>query len=338
MDEGKRWVTMSDVAQQAGVSTITVSRVLRMPDRVSSKTREAVTQAIDVLGYVPNEGAGALSSSRTRVVGAIISTLGGSAFTSTINGLATSLRRAGFHLLMASTDYSQAKEEDYIAAMLARRPDGLVLSATEHTEKSAKLLARAGIPVVEIWELPGSSPHHNVGFSNEKAAHEMVRDLLRSGRGRIGVLGNAFGSDRRVRERVRGYERALLEDGIGEPRIITLSDRTMTSAERGAREFATLLQQWPDTDAVFCVNDTIALGALCEARRRKIDVPGSLAIAGFGDFDFANDYGLGLTTVHFPGYRIGELAAEVVVEELCNPSRQPRVIDVGFEVVRRRTA
>ncbi len=108
--------------------------------------------------------------------------------------------------------------------------------------------------------------------------------------------------------------------------------------DRGARGLATLLERWPDTDAVFCSSDSVALGAVSEARRRGIEVPERLAIAGFGDFEFAGASGLGLTTVRVPGHAIGAEAGRLLLARKRGEPIVARVVDLGFEIVRRATA
>ena len=143
----RKWVRMSEVAAAARVSTMTVSRVLRTPEKVRRETCERVAAAIRKLGYVPDAAAGTLSSRRSRIVGALVSTLGGSVFASTVDGLSQTLREAGYQLLLAATNYTPQLEADFIAAMLARRPDGLVLTSTQHTKAAHRLLTTAGIPI-----------------------------------------------------------------------------------------------------------------------------------------------------------------------------------------------
>lgn len=337
MTEQRRWVTMSEVAQLANVSKITVSRVLRTPAKVSPETRERVQAAIRSLGYVLDETAGSLSSRKSRTVGAPISTLSGSTFASTVDGLSSTLRSSGYQLLLANTDYSNEKEEDFIATMLGHRPVGLVLTSTTHTDEARALLSGSGIPVVELWELSTNPIYHSVGFSNIAAGYSMTRFLYETGRRRIGFIGNTGGSDTRVRQRAAGYIKALHEFGCSEPRSVD-AENSATSAERGAEGLSRILEQWPDTDAVFCVSDSIALGAISEAQRKGLSVPQDIAITGFGDFEFANEFGLGLTTVRIPGFRIGQLAAQLILEGKADLADAPRKIDVGFKIVRRRTA
>ena len=147
----EKWVTMKDVANLANVGTITVSRVLRTPQKVSEPKRKRVLKAIEELGYVPDNTAGALSSSKSRVFGAIVSTINDSVFAQTLDGLSSTLRAAGYELLLTSTNYDPDVEEDALRALLARRPDGIVLTSTTHSAGVSKLVESVSIPVVEIW-------------------------------------------------------------------------------------------------------------------------------------------------------------------------------------------
>lgn len=342
-DASHRWVTMQDVAQAAGVSAITVSRVLRTPGKVKAATRERVEAAVRTLGYVPDQVAGSLSSRESRLVAALVSTLAGSIFASTVDGLAQSLREAGHQLLLGTTEYSTASEEALVATALSRRPDGIVLTSGTHTPAARAMLAGAGIPVVEVWELPEDPVDMAVGFSNLEAGRAMTRHLHATGRRRIGFIGGdrpgagTAGGDRRGRLRRQGYESALAELGLGPPRLVT-EPASGSMVERGAGDLASLLARWPDTDAVFCSSDSAALGAVSEARRRGIAVPDGLAVAGFGDFEFAGESGLGLTTVSIPGHAIGAEAGRLLLAAKRGEKVARPILDLGFTIVPRATA
>ena len=338
MRDERKWVRMSEVAAAAGVSAMTVSRVLRTPDKVSRETCARVEAAIRKLGYVPDEAAGALSSRRSRIVGALVSTLGGSVFASTVDGLSQTLREAGYQLLLATTNYAPAVEADVIAAMLARRPDGLVLTSTHHTKSAHRLLKGAGVPVVELWELPERPIDSAVGFSNHAAGKAMTDFLAESGHARIGFIGRSAQSDTRGQLRRAGYEDALAERALHAPRIVTPAGLGTDDPRAGAVGLAELLARWQDTTAVFCSSDSVALGALSEARRRGLGVPNDIAIAGFGDFEMASEHGLALTTVRVPGFAIGEEAARIVLQRRSGETPGSRVVDLGFQIVRRMTA
>ncbi len=332
---------MGEVAARAGVSPMTVSRVLKAPDRVRAATRERVERAIAELGYVPDAAAGALASRQSRLVAALVSTLAGSIFASTIAGLGAALREAGHELLLGTTEYSSASEEALLRAVLGRRPDGLVLSAGQHTPAARRLLERAtrglGVPVVEIWQLPEWPVDMAVGFSNFAAGRAMTAFLADLGYRRIAFLGVLGPDDFRGRRRYAGYLEVLKARGLGAPRTFGSGGASASVAE-GAAGLAALLERWPDCDAVFCGSDPIAFGAITEAARRGLAVPGDLAVAGFGDFDYAGDAGLALTTVRIPGERIGRETARLLLERKAGKLAGPVVVDLGFELVRRRTA
>jgi LacI family transcriptional regulator, gluconate utilization system Gnt-I transcriptional repressor len=334
----RKWVRMREVAAAAHVSTMTVSRVLRSPEKVRRETCQRVEAAIRTLGYVPDEAAGALSSRRSRIVGALVSTLSGSIFASTVDGLSQTLREAGYQLLLATTNYTPQIEADFIAALLARRPDGLVLTSTEHTEAAYRLLRKAQIPIVELWELPDAPIDSAVGFSNRAAGKAMAEFLSDTGRQRVGFIGRSVRSDTRGHLRREGYEAALVERALHAPRIVTPAGLGTDDPRVGAVGLRELLARWEDTDAVFCSSDSVALGALSEARRHGLNVPNDIAIAGFGDFEMASEHGLALTTVRVPGFAIGEQAGHLILQHGSNGMSGRSVIDLGFHIVRRQTA
>lgn len=329
------WTTMKDVAARAGVGTITVSRVLRTPDKVAAQTRERVEEAIRALGYVPDETAGSLSSNRSRVIGALVSTLSDSVFASTVEGLSGALREAGRELLIADTGYEPAHEEALIRALLGRRPDGLVLTSTRHTEAARRLLTASGVGVVEVWELPERPVGHVVGFSNRRAGRALAQHLIRSGRRRIAFIGGRRAHDERGRLRALGYADAMAAARLGPPLFADNDPGLISGADIGASGLARALAHWPDLDAVMCVSDAVAAGALCEAARRGLSVPETLAVTGFGGFDLARESALDLTTIEAPGAEIGAKAAELLLT--AGPGAPPRMIDLGFRLVRRAT-
>ncbi|MEF2554297.1 LacI family DNA-binding transcriptional regulator [Aurantimonas sp. A2-1-M11] len=337
MSDTPKWRTMQDVAREAGVSTMTVSRALTAPEKVAAETRERVFRAVAKLGYVPDQAAGALSSRKARLVTALISTLGGSIFAETAAGLARSLREANCQLLLGATDYSQQGEEELISVALGHRPIGVVLTSENHTAGARDKLRGSGVPVVELWELPDDPIDMAVGFSNYDAGWHMTQFVHELGYRKIATMGQRGPSDERGRRRQEGYADAIRELGLGPPRIIH-DEGGLAAIEAGAQGLVRLRDQWPDTDAVFCTSDAGALGAISEARRCGLSVPKDIAIAGFGDFDYSGPAGLDLTTLRVPGFRMGEEAGRVLLARQSGEICGPCVVNVGFEAVRRATA
>lgn len=337
--------TMHDVAREAGVSAMTVSRALNQPDKVAASTKQRIAEAVARLGYVPDQVAGSLASGESRLVAALVSTLTGSIFASTIQGLNDGLRAEGHELLLGTTDYSKDSEEALLRATLSRRPDGVVLTSGVHTEATRDLLAQLHVPVVEVWDLPERPIDTAVGFSNLAAGRAMTSFLGELDYKRIGFIGAFGANDHRGRERREGYRAQLQESGQGPAREVR--DGAMgqgddwpsgSMIECGARALTFLLEAHPDCDAVFCGSDAAALGALMEAGRLGLVVPDRLAIAGLGDFEYAGEHGLGLTTLAIPGEEIGLEAARLLLARKRGEVAPGQRVDLGFTPIRRATA
>lgn len=329
---------MSDVARMAGVSKMTVSRVLA-GHSVALATRERVQHAIDELGYVADAAAGALSSGRSEFVAVLVPSLASSNFSDTVRGLAAALEPQGLQLLLGDTDYGLEREERLVRSMLRHQPRCIALTGAQHTAATRTLLRRSGIPVVEMWDLPSDPIDTAVGFSNVKAAREMVRYLTERGYRRIGFLGGASDLDRRGLERLKGYQQEIRAQGLGEPRIVRLGDSPITMSH-GGPAFDALLAQWPDTDAVMCVSDMSAFGAIMQCHRLGLNVPGDIAVAGFGNFEVAACTHPSITTVsvdaHGIGFRTGETLLAALAGDGVQGSRKSVKID--YTVIPRESA
>jgi len=320
---------MSDVARMAGVSKMTVSRVLA-GHSVAPATRSRVQHAIEALGYVADAAAGALSSGRSEFVAVLVPSLASSNFSDTVRGLTASLEPQGLQLLLGDTDYDLSREERLVRSMLRHQPRCIALTGAHHTAATRTLLQRSGIPVVEMWDLPSDPIDAAVGFSNVKAAQEMVRYLHARGYRKIGYLGGASDLDTRGLGRQKGYQMEVKALGLGEARVIRLGTSPITMSH-GGPALDVLLERWPDTDAVMCVSDMSAFGALMQCHRRGLRVPSDIAVAGFGDFEVAAWCNPSLTTISVDAYGIGFRTGEVLLAAL---SAGPDVVNATRKRVR----
>ena len=335
---------MQDVARVAGVSTMTVSRVLTRPESVARETRSRVDDAISKLGYVPDLIAGGLSSQRSGFIAAVLPTLNNVNFAHTATGLSDMVRTAGFQLLVGYTDYRLGEEEQLIRGMLTRRPEGVIVTGGHHTKSARQLLVAAGIPVVEIWDLPRHPVSHAVGFSNFDVGRSMTARLIECGFRRIAFLAPPAPSegfcDRRGEERLSGFLRAMHDAGLASDAVVRCGSGPV-SFSHGAIALKRLLQAHADVDAVFAVSDPSAVGAIMECRRRGISVPDDIAIAGFGDFEIGAQTVPSLTTVRVDCEQIGKRAGQLLIEVLGreaspHPALEP-ALDVGFEIIERES-
>jgi LacI family gluconate utilization system Gnt-I transcriptional repressor len=326
---------MADVARVAGVSKMTVSRALSGRS-VSAETRARILAAVDALHYVHDATAGALSSGRSGFVAALVPTLANSNFAETVRGLSDGLAEAGLQVLLGYTDYCLDREENLVRAMLRHRPEAVVLTGGDHLPATRALLGRTRMLVVETWDLPADPLGSVAGFSNAAAARLMVRHLAGRGYRRIGFIGGEPGRDRRGEDRRKGYVEALGELGLGPPRIVD-QGLPPIGTSHGAAAMAVLMRLWPDTDAVFCVSDLAALGAVMTCHRNGWAIPGRVAVAGFGDFEGAENCFPSLTTVQVNPRAIGECAARLLLDAISGVTASPATVEMPVRVVQRES-
>lgn len=328
--------TMADVAREAQVSAMTVSRVLRGAMYVDEATGEKVKAAAAKLGYVPNRLAGSLSSRSTAIVAAIVPTIANSLFSDTVQGLSDELGRRGIQLMLGCSSYNPELEHALISTTASWRPAGIVAVPVRADRAALALLPARGVPVVEVWDVDSKPVDTCVGYSNYQAAYAMTRYLHSRDYRRIAFVRSARTGDLRTTNRSRGYAAAVEEFGLAPGLEFEIDYPLATSG--GVSAMRWLLEQKLALDAVFFSNDIVAIGALYECRRRRIAVPRSLAIAGFGDFDEASVSVPALTTVRVPRYEIGRRAAQLLVARLEGKRARTRRLDLGYELVRRESA
>jgi LacI family transcriptional regulator, gluconate utilization system Gnt-I transcriptional repressor len=329
---GPETVRMEDVAREAGVAPITVSRALNTPEKLSAATLRAVRAAIERLRYVPNLTAGSLASNRSRTVAVIVPTISNSIFSDTIDGLAQALAPHRYQLLLGQTQYRLAEEAALVQAFLGRRVDGLVLTGVNHARGVRSSLQRAGIPVVETWDLSDRPIHMLVGFSNQGAGRAAARYLLGKGYLSLGFIG---GDDERSTARLRGFREAALAAGAGE--VATARVPAPSTPADAGRALSGLLASGAPR-AVFCSNDMLAAGALFECARRRIGVPGQLAIMGFADLPIAASIEPALTSMQVRATEMGLRAGKMLLSHLRDETPGERIVDLGYTVVERASA
>ena len=337
--EPARAITMQTVARLAGVSAMTVSRALRGENLVSRVTRGSVLEVVRETGYVRDASARVFASRRSGFVAALTPSLNNSNFAETLRAMSGVFDEAGLQMLIGDTQYSISREEALIALLLQRRPEAILLTGGVHTPAAKEMLKRAEIPIVETWETPARPLGHVVGFSNKQAGEAMARYLFARGRRRIAFAGSGADRDRRGFERQAGYLKAMGELGL-EARVGRVGAPPAVMAH-GAEALARVLDPWPDADAIVCVSDLLAFGILSECQRRGVEVPGRLALIGFGDFEVGRHCCPRLTTIGVDCAAIGHIAAQTVVFAIAageqgRPFKRTREL-VKFDVIERET-
>lgn len=323
---------MADVAAATGVSPMTVSRAFKADAAVSAATRDAILAAAERLGYVMDATAANLRAQKTDFVAVTIPSLNNANFADTVGALTEGLAPRGLQILLGATNYDTAQEERLIEQLLRRRPGAIVVTGGKNTPRARTLLQNAGIPVIETWDLPADPIGHVVGFSNAGAVEGMVRHLAQAGYRRIAFIGGDASRDTRGTDRRAGFIAAMRAEGLDATRLIDAGTPPISMRE-GAEAMARLLETLPDTEAVICVSDLSAFGALTECQRRGVPVPGRIAICGFGNYEIGAICVPSLTTINpFPpeiGRRTAQLILDVADGVQTTPARivvQPDLI------------
>lgn len=325
---------MQDIAEHVGVSSITVSRALKTPEKVAVPVRDKILEACSQLGYVPNQAAMALASARSQNIVVLIPSLTNSVFVDILVGIKERLDRHGYNLLIGITGYSLEQEEHLLRTYLQHSPDGVILTGIDHTPGLWALLEQQQIPTVHTIETLTRDDCWSVGFSQFAAGYAAARHLIECGYRRIGIIG-AQGDPRTLRRR-DGCRQALEEAGLYDPQR-ELFVTSNSSLALGAELFEQMHRTHPDCEALFFCNDDLAQGAVFKCGRLGIAVPDRMAIMGFHDLNGSAWTSPPLTTVATPRYRIGCEAAELLVAHLAGQDRPERHVDLGFEIVHRET-
>ena len=323
---------MSDVAHAAGVSLVTVSRAIKTPDQVAPATLAAVRAAVAQLGYLPNLTAGSLASSKSRIVGCLVPIVSNEIFAETVEALTRTLGAGGYQLLLGQTHYRIEEEARLVDTFIGRRVDAVVLTGVTHAAGLRARLVRSGIPVVETWDMASQPIDMLVGFSNHAAGRAAGEHLFDRGYRAPAYIG---ADEERSYQRLEGLRAVARERGAADvPAELILPPAQIEDA--GPR-LAALLARRPDIDAVFCSNDILAAGVLFECRRRDWDVPGRIAVLGFGDLPIARAGYPRISTVQVHASNIGERAGQLLLARLAGQRQAEAVVDIGFEVVPRES-
>ena len=327
-------VTLSHVAETAGVSPITASRALRGERGVADELVQRVKAAVEQLGYVPDPAARALASQRSVQVPVLVPLLSNALFVDVLDAVHRTLFPHGYQALIGVTHYDPDEEEQLLRTYLAHRPAGLLVTGFDRTESARQMIAASGVPCVHLMEMTSAPGVYCVGFSQQDAGHRMTAHLLERGRRRVAFV--AAQLDPRTMQRAEGYRRCLKEAGLHDPRLELLSAQP-SSIRLGAELFEQVLRTRPDVDAIFFCNDDLAQGGLLAAQRLGIAVPGQVAVAGFNDLAGSDQMLPTLTTVRTPRSSIGEASAHMLLALMRGEAPEHNSVNLGFELTVRES-
>jgi LacI family transcriptional regulator len=329
--------TIKDVARYAGVSTMTVSRVVNNSGYASEETRARVGQAIAELGYVPNAVARHLRSKRTRTVALVLSDITNPFFTTIARGVEDVAAEHDFAVMFCNTDESELEENKYLQMLIERQIDGVLLVPSGSSPEPFRLLRSHNVPVVVLDRRVPSPSVDQVRSDSEAGAYQLVHHLLELGHRRIAVL-----TGRRTistsTDRVAGYRRALAESNVAlDGRLVRYGAYGVDGGYGMAKEVLALS---PGPTALFAANNFIAFGAIRALREAGLQIPNDISLVCFDDVPDAWVIDPFLTVVDQDAYEMGRRAAELMLERLAghgSPKRCSIILPAEF-IVRRSSA
>ena len=308
-------VTIHDVATHAGVSAMTVSRVINDSPRVSPETRQRVQAAIDKLGYVPNRVARGLIQRKTAAFGVIVPDVANPFFTLVVRGVEQVAWRAGYHVVLCDTQGDLERERGYLEDMVAFQVEGVLIAPVgDRSRPHLRLLTRNNVPFVLIDRSIAGFEGDLVQGDSVAGARQLVEHLIGLGHRRIGMITETPDVST-ARDRVQGYREALERAGIqADPELVAESSAIDPNA---AREATLKLLAIPDPpSAIFAVNNIAVVGVVEAARANGLEIPGDLALVCFDDIEHVARLYPFLTVMAQPAETYGTIATQLLLDRL----------------------
>lgn len=313
-DYMERAMSIQAVANQAGVSVATVSRVFNSPVKVTPETREHVEKVALALGYMPNASARTLRTQRSRVLGVVLPTLLNPVFAECLEGIARSATRAGYAILPLTTDYRLELEEQAVNLLLAGNVDGMILVVSSpETSKALQRLCVTRLPYVLAYNR--HADHPCISVDSEQAVAELVVRLAGLGHRNIAMVSGQLGASDRAQQRCRGFRRGMEEAGLPTAQVLEVP-----FVETAVSEITELLSRQPRPSALICSNDLLAIRSLRAAHLAGLAVPRDLTVVGFDGIALGEDLTPILSTITQPNADIGRCSVELLVQALTGGS------------------
>ena len=305
-------VRMKDIAEDLGVSLMTVSKALRNHHDVGEETRERVLRRAQELKYQPNLTARGLASRRSFLIGLVVPDMMHSFFAEIAKGAADILEPLGYQILIANSGERADRELEQIRSFMGRGVDGLIVAsaAVDGSGPLAEALGASGVRCVLIDRPIAGLTANFVGVDNEEIGYLATTHLIAQGCRRVAYIrGLAVSTGT---GRLSGYRRAIESHGLAAPEGYVSCDQDEDSAGYGAMR--RLLELRPRPDGVFCYNDPVAAGAMKAILEAGLEIPRDIAVIGAGNVHYSDLFRVPLSTIDQSSGRIGQTAAGLLTE------------------------
>lgn len=325
---GKAKVTLQDVAAEAGVGAMTVSRALRDPTLVSEESLKKISEAVHQLGYVAQPHASALASFHNSVA-VLYPFFDDKPSTAFLRALQEALSKRQFQLIHACHEYNQHTESKVVEKLLQSRPAALVLFGAQISSQTRSLIQNSGVLTINIGSAEPFSADMTVNFALAEAGEKLTLHLLGKGYKNIAFIG-AHTDNRLQKQQINGWSKALLAHYHPADIKITVPDAP--DFKLGRYAIGELLQTWPDIDAVICSHEEIAFGVLYECQRRMLKVPYDLAVACLEGSDNCEHSYPSLTAMQINYQKLGIMTAAAICAQLDAPSGENALQNISYKL------
>ncbi len=308
-------ITIYDIAEALKLSPATISRGLKEHPAIRKDTRKKILEKAKEMGYRQNFFASNLRRNRTNTIGVIVPRLNSYFMSTVIAGMEKIANQAGYNLIISQSMESIAKEIVNVKTMYNSRVDGLLVSLAYTTDDSSHFddLLEKGVPLIffdRVFEHPQCT---SVVIDNYKAGYEVTQHLIDQGCKRIAHITASL--KRNVyADRLKGYKQALSDRGLlYDEKLVFINN---LSEQSGVEVCQALLKMNPRPDGIFSSNDACAVSCIRELKLAGIKIPQDIAVAGFNNDPLSKVIEPNLTTINYPGYEMGEVAASTLIRRL----------------------
>lgn len=325
---------MSDVAKLANVSTATVSRVLRKPDKVSKDTRQKVLEAVKKLNYQPNIVARQFRTKETQTILVVIPDVTSPFFSEVLRGIEHTALESGYRVILGDTENNIEREREYADLLPQKQADGMILLTARMDRGDLEEISRQ-FPVVLACEYIDDLDVPTISINNISGAKKATEHLIQLGHTSIAHITGPMNVIL-SRDRLKGYEQAMRSHELHiDPDYIREGD---SSLESGYKQMTQLLELDNRPTAVFVFNDLMAIGAIKAVKDKGLTVPGDIAVVGFDNINMTAIFEPTITTIDQPKYEIGKKAMELLLKLINGEVLQQKKFVLKDELVIRESS
>jgi DNA-binding LacI/PurR family transcriptional regulator len=319
--------SIRQVAEMAGCSLATVSRVINRSGPVSADAVRRVESAVARLGFKPNSLGQSLRRQSSRAIGVVLPSFTNPVFAASVSGMETVARWESRPVLLASTDYDAGRELEVVEALLSQRVDGIALTVADASNSTVlDHLERARVPYVLLYNQPRIPQRPAVTVDNFAATAELTRFLIGLGHTRIAYLGGRFGTTDRSRMRFDGCASALAAAGLAAPQLLELD--YLDSIEEHATVIGRALSRLNEPTALLCSNDLLAISVIAALRVLGLEVPRDISVAGFDGIAIGRMLSPGLATVDTPTVDMGQRAMRRLLDMISGAADATNAVEL----------